>query len=474
MTASAAPSTEANTHNAICYTLGRDGATALVVGGGVAGVTCALRLAEQGVRVTLLETRKKLGGRATSFTDIRSGETLDNCQHIVMGCCQTLLNLYSRLGVADLIAWDSRVRYLSPDGGLSVLAPGVMPAPAHFAGSFRKARFLTFREKRAIARGMLTAARAKRKNWRDATFHDFLVACNQPDGAIRKFWAPIVVSACNLAVDRVSAATALQVFQVGFLARKDAARIGAPTVPLVQLYDPAFDAIERAGGAVRLGASVANSTADHVELSTGERLAADVVVCAVPAERAVRIVDETLQARDERFAAMRAIEHSPIVSAHLQFDAPVLPYPHAALVDCQTQWLFRKDGAGRLAHAVVSGADAWMNLSESAIGERVAHDIRACLPKARDASVVRVRVVKEKRATFAATPAFEAQRPTTTGANSVILAGDYVATGWPATMEGACRSGEMAAAAALNLPLESFLGKPDKPSLLYRALGGVV
>jgi len=444
--------------------------SAIVVGGGLAGISAALRLAERGVRATLFETRRKLGGRATSFTDVRTGEILDNCQHVALGCCTNYLDLCARLGVSDLLRWTEELHFLEPGGRRSTLSPTLLPAPAHLGPSFLTASFLNAADKAGVARGILAILRADRAKWTRRTFEEFLRETGQTQRAIERFWAPVVISACNLDVERVAASSALHVFQEGFLARRDAAAMAVAAVPLLRLYDPAEAAIRRAGGAIRLGASVTRVTANSIRTADGEEISADVVICTVPPERAAKIVDPEVQASDERFAHLERITHSPILGVHLVFDRPVMDLPHAVLVDQGTQWLFRKDEEGRKVHAVISAAEEWMALDEEEIGARVLADIRACIPAAREARLESVRAVKEKRATFAPTPEVEAIRPGTTGSSGLILAGCYVRTGWPATMEGAVRSGYLAAAAALGEG-EAWALRPSlRPAAIPRLL----
>lgn len=445
----------------------------IVVGGGIAGIAAALRLAERGVRVRLFETRRKLGGRATSFDDVRSGERLDNCQHITMGCCTNFLDLLARLGVADKIAWFSEIHWIEAGGRRSVLRPGSTPAPVHFAGSFLRARFLTVEEKLAIAHGMHAMARLDAGRLEAVTFTQWLRRMEQPRGAIEKFWAPVVVSACNLWPERLVASEAAHVFQEGFLAHRDAARMGVPTTPLVELYDAAENAISHAGGELHLGASAVRVDAHEVELADGSTLRADAVICATPFERAAKLASDRVRRIDPRFRRMERLEHSPILGVHLIFDRPVLTLPQAALVNRGVQWIFRKDDAGARIHAVMSGADDWIPLTEAEIVQRVVADIHACLPESRGATLIAGRPVKEKRATFAPTPESIGLRPTTTGPSGVILAGDYVQTGWPSTMEGATRSGYLAAAAALGEPASEALAPWLPEAGLYRAARAV-
>lgn len=449
---------------------------AAIVGGGLAGLSAALRLSEEGARVVVLETRRKLGGRATSFTDPRTGETLDNCQHVAMGCCANYLDFCERVGVSGLLRWTDTLHFVEAGGRESVIRPGFFPAPAHTSGSFLRASFLTLDEKAAVARGMLAALRADRLAQRARTFGEWLASHRQPRGAVEKFWAPVVVSACNLDPDRVAASSALHVFQEGFLARADASRVALAAAPLVALYDPAERAILDRGGEIRLGSSATAVDERGVTLADGRRIDAARVVLAVPAERVGSLVTDELRARDERFRAVEAVRHSPILGVHLTLDRAAMDPPHAVLVSRPTQWLFNKGaapGVGQRLHAVVSAADSWVDLPEAEIVERVMDDVRACFPRASDARVVAARAVKEKRATFAATPGFESSRPAqTSDACSIVLAGDYTDTGWPATMEGAVRSGYLAAGAVLGKGRAWGLASPGRPSWLARALGG--
>ncbi|TVQ60779.1 MAG: FAD-dependent oxidoreductase [Phycisphaerales bacterium] len=472
----------------------------IVVGGGVAGIAASVRLAGEGARVLLLETRKKLGGRATSFTDVRTGETLDNCQHVALACCVNYLDLCARLGVDHLLRWTEEIHWAEPGGRISTMRPGPLPAPGHFTGSMLRATFLDLSEKRAIAGAMLAILRTREAS---GTFGDWLRARRQPERAVRRFWEPVVVSACNLGVDRVDASCAIKVFRDGFLAARDASRMSVAGVPLVRLYDPAERAIHDAGGEVRLGVSVSRVGETSVTTDAHETIVAERVICAVPPERGAKIIDADLRVRDTRLHALERFTHSPILGVHLELDRPVMDLPHAVLLDQRTQWVFNKDetppppevardgaviggdvsgggtgatsggggaSGGQRLHAVVSAADEWMGLTEEEIGARVLEDVRACFPRAHDASLVRVRAVKEKRATFAATPEVERIRPTITGETSLLLAGDYTRVGWPATMEGATRSGYLAAAACLGKD-EAWALSPDlAPALLPRML----
>jgi len=465
--------------------------SAVVIGGGIAGLACALRLAESGVQVTVLETRRKLGGRATSFTDPRTGEVLDNCQHVLMGCCTNLLDFYERLSVTDAIEWHPRVYWANPPHAPDVMKPGLLPAPAHFTESFASMRMLSLSAKRAVARAMwrmLRMGASGRAQWEGRTFNEFLLETKQPADVVTRFWSPVVVSACNLDVDEVSAAAAMQVFQEGFLANRQAPLMGLSKVPLVRLYDPAEGAIIAAGGEVRMGVSALSIAFDGVRVTgvvTDEGVfSADVIISTVPADRLAKLLSATAIARDRRLQHLDEVGSSPILGVHLRFPCRVMDLPHLVLPGRATQWLFAKDVDGapvdadgsQHIHAVISGARDWMELTEQEIAQRVLADIRWALPAAQGVEPLSVRSVKEKRATFAIVPGFERIRPRAAvdgfdphgGIRNLFLAGDWTRTGWPATMEGAVRSGYLAAGAVLGTRL---LVADLAPARLARMLG---
>jgi zeta-carotene desaturase len=437
-----------------------------IIGGGLAGIAAALRLAEASWTPVVIETRKRLGGRATSFVDPRSGRVLDNCQHVLLGCCTNLIDLYERLGVGDRIAWHRSLYWTRGHGVIDEMRAGMLPAPAHLARSMARMRTFTDDEKRHVRRAMWRLVRLGAKGchaWRDRTFADFLIDCDQPAGVVRSFWNAVVVGACNLDVERVSAAVAMKVFREGFLANRWSYTMGLPTVPLVDLYDPAVEAIEAAGGSVRLGVSARAIRFDGrrvggVVTSDGNVDAA-AVVAAVPFDRLDKLVSSAMRDVDARLGGLDRLDVSPILGVHLTFERPIMEMPHLVLVDRDVHWLFEKgiDADGRQhVHAVVSGADDWMEMDEEAIVDRVMADVHHVLPGARGLAPVDARAVKEKRATFAATPEAERLRPAVEpgyvglaggGIENLMLAGDWCDTGWPATMEGAVRAGYAAAAA---------------------------
>jgi squalene-associated FAD-dependent desaturase len=458
-----------------------------IIGGGLAGLAAALRLVEAGCRPVLIEARKRLGGRAASFADSRTGLMLDNGQHVVLGCCTNLIDFYDRLGVLDLIQWHRTLYWTKGRGLIDTTRAGLLPAPLHMTGSLRRMNMFSREEKRSIARGMWRLIRLGSKGrlrWMDRTFAEFLAECGQPESVVRGFWNTVILSACNADVAQVDAAAAIMAFQEGFLVNRWSYTLGLATVPLSRMHEPAGSLIEQGGGEIRLGASARAIAYDGERITgmvTDEGLIeASAVIAAVPFDRLDALVSRPMRAADQRLTRLDQIEHSPILSVNLLFDRKIMELPHLVLVEHGVHWLFNRgvDEDGRqLVHAVISAADAWMPLSEEEIVRRVMNDVHHVLPGVRGIELVAVRAVKEKRATFAATPRVEQHRPRAApgyvgmgggGIPNLYLAGDWCDTGWPATMESAVRSGYAAAAAITG---QGGVIDDVPPSWLARRLG---
>ncbi len=439
------------------------GTTAVVIGGGLAGMAAAAALHAAGVAVTLLESRRALGGRAGSFTDPATGEELDNCQHVLLGCCTNLLDLYDRLNVRHLIRFEPTIRFAGEGGKVYGLTrtPGV-PAPSHLSVSFAVFGVLTVGEKAAYARAMLAMLRLGRRGREqldDVPFGRWLDDHGQPESLVRKMYDPVLVGALNEDCRRASAKYAIQVFQDAMLAHAKGYVVGIPTVPLSRLYDahPCRD--------VRLGARVdglvyAGRSVTGVRLAGGEVVPADAVVLATNHHAARRWVPDDLAATDRRFAGLDQLQSVPILGVHLLFDRPVLAESHVALLEGPLQWLFKKDADGRAVAGVISAAREWEQKPKGESLRAFEAQVRRVL--APDAKLVRGTVVVERRATFAPLPGIDKLRPSQApppgGIDDLFLAGDYTRTGWPATMEGAVRGGYLAADAVLA---RAGVGRPS-------------
>ena len=255
-----------------------------VVGGGLAGLAAGCALAGSGFRVTLFERRPYLGGRASSYQHPGTGEVVDNCQHVLLGCCTNLIQFYERLGVKNKIRWYDRLTFLEPGGRTSVIAQSKLPAPLHTAPAFLRAACLDLSDKFSIGMAMAVLAPGTPRDTGD-NFLTWLRRHGQTKRAIERFWNPILVSALNEELDRVSVPYAAQVVRESFLKSAAAGRMGVPTVPLTDLYSVAGDYIISRGGEVRFRSSVESflSEPDKVKLLvSGEETVFDFVVFAVP------------------------------------------------------------------------------------------------------------------------------------------------------------------------------------------------
>jgi len=455
----------------------------LIIGGGLAGIASALRLAEAGQSVTLVETRTRLGGRATSFEDRTTNELLDNCQHVLLRCCTNLIDLYDRLGMADQIDWHKRFYFCNAQGQIDEMEADDLPAPTHLTHSMMNFTGLTWSEKIAISRGMLNVMKlgaSGRKKWHHHSFAHWLKENRQPAGAIQKFWACVTISALNEQPQNMAADYALQVFQEAFCANETAYYMGLPKVPLVRLYDAAQHAIERAGGQVLLRTRAQKLCYDQgkitgLQLSDDTQLTAKNYLSSVPFDRLAKLSDNAMLKDDSRLTQLGAFHVSPIVGIHIWFSHVVMDLPHMALTQSPLHWIFNKgtDGAGwQHLHGVISAADDLMSLSADDIQKIVVTEMRKVLPKVGNLDPVRHQVIKEKRATFRLAPGIDDIRPQAKGKiDNLYLAGDWTDSGWPATMEGAVRSGYRAAGAVLNQEDDLLIANLPE-SLLYQFISG--
>ena len=363
-------------------------------------------------------------------------ETIDNCQHVLLRCCINLLDFYQRLGVRDRIKFYREFFFIEPGGHISVLRRGKLPAPLHFTESFVGMHCLSFADKMGIGKALLALRRerTRRKDLDRISMLDWLLQKRQTAHAIDRFWRQVLVSAVNEDLDRMAAIHGFQVFWLGFLASADGYEMGVPNVPLGDLYTA--DAWQRMGNVrMHFRAPVERIDGDGFVVS-GERLTADRYVCALPFERMENVG-----------LPAPKLEHSPITGIHLWFDREITTLPHATLLDRTMQWMFNKDG-GRYLQLVVSASRDLTPLSRKEIIDIAVGDLRLFFPRVREAKLVKAHVVKEQRATFAAAPETECLRPgAVTPLRNLFIAGDWTRTNWPATMEGAVRSGYIAAEA---------------------------
>ena len=453
----------------------------VIVGGGLAGLAAASTLVQRGLSLTLVESRPRLGGRASSFLDPVTGESVDNCQHVSMACCTNLADFCERVGVSGLFRREPEVVFLSREGRVSRLRAGALPAPFHLAGSFLRANYLSAVEKLRVAGGL--AAMALRRDERPGEpMAAWLLRHGQTPRTIERYWGPVLVSALNERPERMDVGHARKVFLDGFLRTREGHRIEIPLVPLGELYGRSLETwLADRGVAVRLSTGVRRVVTDEagtvsgVALRTGEPLPADFVVLAVPFDRVAAMLPDGLDARIPGLARLGELEASPITGVHLWFDRPVCPFDHVVTLGRQIQWVFnhtaiqgRRPGEhprGQYLQLVISASYDLLGLDRAEILRRVLDELSAIWPEARDATLLRSWVVTEHGATFAVRPGVDAVRPAQrTPVDGLFLAGDWTATGWPATMEGAVRSGYLAAEGVLqDLGRPATLVRPGLP-----------
>jgi squalene-associated FAD-dependent desaturase len=453
--------------------------TVAIAGGGLAGLAAGCALADAGFRVTVFERRAFLGGRASSYQHPGTGEIVDNCQHVLLGCCTNLIDFYRRTGVENQIRWYDNLTFLEPGGRASIIGPSGLPAPMHTAPAFLRAACLDVSDKLAISRAMMALAPALPVD-RGESFLDWVKRHGQTAQAIDRFWKTILVSALNEDLDRVSVPYAAQVVRESFLKSAAAGRMGVPTVPLTELYSAAGEYIRARGGEIRFRAGIESfagqGSAVHVA-ADGQQEAFDYLVMAVPFDILARMLPEGSEAAPLA-AKLTHFTTSPITGIHLWFDREITGLDHAVLLDRTIQWMFHKSrllesrersrekGSGSYVELVVSCSRSLIEKSKTEIVEMALREAQEFFPDARAAKLVKSTVIKEVNATYSPGPGMDQYRPAAdTIWPRVFLAGDWTATGWPATMEGAVRSGYLAAEAlSRSAKVDGKFLVPDLPA----------
>jgi zeta-carotene desaturase len=435
--------------------------TVAVAGGGLAGLAAACALADSGFRVTLFERRPYLGGRASSYEHPGTGEVVDNCQHVLFRVCTNLVEFYRRIGVEDKIRWFDEMTFIEPGGRTSVMHASALPAPLHTAPSFLRFPFLSAKDKLTISRAIASLTLTAQPD----TGRSFLDWCNQQgqtQNAIERFWKPILVSALSEDLNLISISAAAQVVRESM--KSPAARhMGVPSIPLTDLYNHAGDYIRARGGEIRFRTSLESFSPDssqvRIQLSDKSEIKFDYLVLALPFDALERVLPQSPQAAPLR-DQITHFESSPITGIHLWFDRQITDLDHAVLLDRTLQWMFHKsrllatrgganaDSSGSYVELVVSASKSLIDKSRTEIVDLALKEVREFFPPARAANLLKSTVIKEVRATYSPRPGIDAYRPQqSTAWPHVFLAGDWTASGWPATMEGAVRSGYLAAEA---------------------------
>jgi squalene-associated FAD-dependent desaturase len=434
----------------------------LVVGGGIAGLTAALACADGGARVSVLEARGRLGGATWSAR--REGLWVDNGQHVFLRACTAYRGFLARIGAAGLVDLQRRlsVPVIAPGGPTAWLRRGRLPAPLQLGPSLVRYSHLGPLDRVRVAAGGLKLARLdpSRQDLDRQTFAEWLAGNGQSPSAVERFWDLIALPTLNLHAAEVSLALAATTFQTGFFTDAAAADIGYARVPLDRVHaEPAGRALADARVEVLLRHRASRVDLDGTVATgvtvEGGHVAAEAVVLAVPHDEAAALLPA---AAGIDGAGLRRLGSSPIVNVHVVYDRPVTGLPFAAGVGTPVQFVFDRtapsgiaapDGRQYLAISL-SGADDYVSMSTEDLRSVFAAELVRMFPRARRARMERFFVTREPAATFRAVPGTARLRPgARTGVERLYLSGAWTDTGWPATMEGAARSGQAAAAAAL-------------------------
>jgi len=461
----------------------------LIIGGGFAGLAAGVALAGAGRRVRLLEQKPHVGGRARSFLDPITGSVVDNGQHLFMGCYHATMRFLETIGTLDRIQFQSQlsIQFLDRDGRLTALECPNLPAPWHvFMGVLRSGSF-SLKEKwgvlhlgRALKPAKVTktcsgmragregppvrhheTTRAADERISRLTVTEWLAQLGQSESIQRNFWNLLCIAALNEDPRVAAAALFERVLRLALFSSPEDSRLGVARVGLSDCYtQAAVDYITARGGRVECGRSVTNlpvssGICQAVKLASGEEIEASMVLATVPWHRLASLLPADLLRSEPFFARILTLRPAPIISINLWFDRPVTELEFVGLRGATIQWLFNKgkilESGENYVSLVLSGARQHIGRPKEELLEVALRELGELLPAIRKAKLLRSMVVKERSATFSPScDADEVRPPAQTPVKGLFLAGDWTATGLPATIEGAVQSGYTAARAILQ------------------------
>ncbi|QDU79268.1 15-cis-phytoene desaturase [Polystyrenella longa] len=446
-----------------------------IFGGGLAGLAAAQSLSAKGMQVDLYEARPRLGGRASSFIDQTTGEQIDNCQHVAMGCCTNFFHFCKQAGIGSHFRRLETLHFVDQQGRRSELKNGPWPAPFHLTGSFLRMRHFRWRERGQIALAMRQLMSTPTS---DLCFEDWLNQQQQSDRVLRDFWHVILVSALSESLDRIPYSAARQVFVQGFLSHRDAWKVSLPTVPLHELYGETLQThLQEQGVTLHLQSRIKELTTQgnsikNVVMANEEQVSADAYVLATP-WTAIPKLFPTVEPPPRFIQQAEQLESAPISSVHLWFNRSLSDETHAVLLGRVSQWIFNRSAIQNIENPerhyyqiVISQSRELSSWSQDEIVQHVLKEIASVWPESMmQAQLVHSRVVREHHAVFSIPPDAESDRPDqVTEYENLLLAGDWTETGWPATMEGAVRSGYLAAEKLLQVwGIPARILQPDLP-----------
>jgi len=437
----------------------------LIIGGGFSGLAAGVALAEEGRGVRLLEQKPRLGGRARSFLDPATGSVVDNGQHIIMGCYHSTIHFLSTIGTLDRIRFQQHltVRFLDRNGRLTALQCPGLPSPWHVLLGVLRSGSFSFKHKLEVLRlgRSLRWARAMDRGLEKLSVREWLTRLGQSESLQRNFWDLLCIAALNEDPSRANAGLFERVLQLALFSSPADSRIGIARVGLSEVYVDAATAYIRArGGRVECSRSVASLLVSEgqcrgVRLSSGEGIEAERVLSAVPSFQLASLLPGQLLRSEPFVAPVIFLRPAPIISINLWFDRPITELDFVGLRGTTVQWLFNKGkilGSGEnYVSLVLSGAHRHIGRGKEELLAMALHELGDLFPEAQKAKLHHALVIKERFATFSPTWEAEQLRPTArTPVRGLYLAGDWTATGLPATIESAVQSGYTAAGAILD------------------------
>ena len=450
-------------------------------------MSAACALAEAGYRVQLAERRGYLGGRASSYLHPGVNEVIDNCQHVLFGCCTNLISFYRRIGAEEKIHWTTRMTMIEPGGRRSQLGPSSwLPAPLHGTPKLLSAAAFTAPDKLALARAFQAMMKPIPPDSTES-LADWLRRYKQTPGAIERFWRLVIASALNADLEAIAVPYAAKVIRELFMNSAQAGAMGMSSVPLSELYGSAKIFLEERGLSVHLNTNVESAEWDEavsewsIHTRTGT-LVSEYLVIALPFEGLQKLLPHMPPAGHGEELARQAdsFTHWPICSVHLWFDRPITDLPHAVLLDREIHWMYNKSvlqpwrqDKGSYLELVQSASRAFAARERNeAINQGLA-ELAEFFPQVKQAKLEKAALIKEVRATFGVPPGIDGLRPSSISPwSNCFLAGDWIATGWPSTMESAARSGHIAAdeLCATSGDMRRFLAPDLKPQGLMKLL----